>query len=388
MELRLDELLILHIGVILRFRRKAHSLILRLFPLASVERNDEVHAVICHGRDQLLVIEDDEDRADIFGISVSQLNSGVNGHTLNIVEDEPSILVHALRNQRQVDFQACVAERPCEIRNLGVRLTCEAHSGHIHDDLHGINEMNNLKVREALEPDSAVQILLLYVAVVPELLEDLSLVLRVELIQFRFLLRSKEVFVSFLQRTVVIPEVFILLIALRMIDSHPFDPFRRVDVCHVRLPCIRIILLVQSQEFIGKLSHVCSGAFHITKTAAHLKALLLHPVADVQDLVCRKSSIGKRLLNGGEGAGQQPALLAKSREVEAAAVFHIAHEGRSAGAGEIVQSGSVLCDHLRNAVHRVDIVHGLLDRYADCLRDFLCRLVALLHIVGFRPCAF
>ena len=353
-----------------------------------MERNNEVHSVISHCSEKLFIIEGNKDRTHILGVAVTELHSFSNRHTFHIIEDELAVLIHTLGNQGEVDLQPSITQCPCEVRHLGVCLARQTNSGHIHDDLHGVDEMNDFKVREALEANATIEVLLFHIVISLELVEDLALVLRVELVQLRLLLRCEEVLIPILQSAVVIPEVFVLLVAFRVVDSHPLDTIRGVNISHVRLPRIRVILLVKAKEFLGELTHVCSGAFHITQTTTYLKVCLLHAVADVKDLVCRQSGVRQSLLNSSKCAGQQSSLLAQSGEVKTTAVLHIANERCSAGAGEIVESASVLCDHLGNTVDRVDVVLCLLLGHANCLGDFLGRLVSFLHIVRLLPCVF
>ena len=122
MILRLDELLVLHKGVVLGLCGKTHSRILGFLPLASVEGDDEIDPLICHCRHQLLVIESHQDRTYVLGVSVTQFHSLRNRHTLDIIEDQFAVLVHTLCNKGEVDFQAGITQCPREVRHLGICL--------------------------------------------------------------------------------------------------------------------------------------------------------------------------------------------------------------------------------------------------------------------------
>ena len=47
----------------------------------------------------------------------------------------------------------------------------------------------------------------------------------------------------------------------------------------------------------------------------------------------------------------------------------------------------VLRDHLGNAVHGVNVCLCLFLGHTNCLGNFLCSFLSLLHIAGLRPCA-
>ena len=104
-----------------------------------------------------------------------------------------------------------------------------------------------------------------------------------------------------------------------------FPEIKAFGCCHEVFGTQRLLTWVV-EEFLGKLSHVGSGAFHIAQSAAHFKACFLHAVTDVEDLIGSQCRVGQCSLDGSEGAGQQSALLTQGGEVEAAAVFHIAHK--------------------------------------------------------------
>ena len=135
-----------------------------------MEGDDVVYSVISHCSHKLFIIEGNYDGTNILGVAVAQFHSSLNRHTFHIIKDELAIGINTLGNQGQVDLQTGITQCPCKVRNLGICLTSQPNSGHIHDDLHGVDEMDDFKVREALETDATIEILLLHIVIVIELL--------------------------------------------------------------------------------------------------------------------------------------------------------------------------------------------------------------------------
>ena len=118
--------------------------------------------------------------------------------------------------------------------------------------------MHDLKVGEALHTDASVAVLFVDLSVVFEVVKDLAVVSAAHLVQLRFLLTGEQIRISGTERSVMIPEILILLIHFGMRDAHPLDAVRRVHLRHVRIPCAGMVFLVQLDKLLRKLAHVGS----------------------------------------------------------------------------------------------------------------------------------
>ena len=365
--------------------------------LIGVIRDDVVDERICHGEADLLVVDADEDVADII-VGLEEVRI-VDVDTLDGVVCQ--LAVHdtgvTQRDERAVQLHSGLSHGTSERRYLGVALYLHALTSAVLDDLHEVDEVVRLEVGVREHSEATVVVDLLDVALAP--LEDLALVLGVALEEVSGLLAT-----SIIERLERVVDARMLLVELRgscegdeIVDGQIVLAILADEVDEL----LRVLLLgltatgrvlgesgsIVVYEILGNLAEKLTPVFHIAEATRHGEAVRLHDVADLSEILAGDDDIRERLLQALVHLRECDSLAAYVIEIDGTlGVVAVLLDGVEAVVSSVVKVRLVLLllDDSGKRGLGLHPFRSLLLRYANLIRDVgsnLLRLVLALRRV-------